>query len=353
MITIGVDAHKRVHMAVALDERGREIAHWRGDNSVTGWEALAEWATTLGDPCQWGIEGAWNYGRGLAQSLVAADITVYEVNPRWTAAGRRQARRSGKNDRLDAHAVAVLVWREATALPVVIADDETATLDLLVTEREGLVAEVTRLRNQIHQLLLHLDPEYARHLPSLRTRKGLQALEVYATTDPCAAQQHRAAAVRRLAQRLRLAREQAEDLAAQIRTLAAPRFTPLTTICGVDLLTAAALAGILGPGHRFANDAQLAAYAGVAPLEASSAERVRHRVNRGGNRRLNAILYRIAVTQARCSPPARAYLERRTQEGKTRREALRALKRYLARAIWRQWQQCHPASGGEEASLAA
>ena len=124
-------------------------------------------------------------------------------------------------------------------------------------------------------------------------------------------------------------------------------------ICGVDLLTAAAIAGILGPGHRFANDAQLAAYAGVAPLEASSAERVRHRVNRGGNRRLNAILYRIAVTQARCSPQARAYLERRTQEGKTRREALRALKRYIIRAIWRHWQQCHPAGVGEIAALAA
>lgn len=353
MITIGVDAHKRVHMAVALDARGQEVARWRGPNSIAGWEALAQWAATLGAPAHWGIEGAWNYGRGLAQSLVAVGATVYEVNPRWTAAGRRQARRPGKNDRLDAHAVAVLVWREAASLPVVIADDETATLDLLITEREGLVAEVTRLRNQAHQLLLHLDPEYARHLPNLRTRKGIQALEAYATTDPCPAQQQRAAAVRRLAQRLRLAREQAESLAEQIRILAVPRFTPLTTICGVNLLTAAALAGILGPGQRFANDAQLAAYAGVAPLEASSAERVRHRVNRGGNRRLNAILYRIAVTQARCSPQAQAYLARRMHEGKKRREALRALKRYLVRAIWRRWQQCHTASADADARLVA
>jgi len=116
-----------------------------------------------------------------------------------------------------------------------------------------------------------------------------------------------------------------------------PQFTPMTTICDMNLLTAAALAGILSPGQRFANDAQRAAYAGVAPPEASSAERVRHRVNRGGNRRLNAIPYRIAVTQARCSPQAQVYLERGMHEGKTRREALRALKRYLVRAIWRQW----------------
>ncbi|CAA9564219.1 MAG: hypothetical protein AVDCRST_MAG18-1337 [uncultured Thermomicrobiales bacterium] len=108
--------------------------------------------------------------------------------------------------------------------------------------------------------------------------------------------------MRRLAQRLQLLAEQSRELATQIRAQAA-RYASLTAICGVDLLTAAALAGILGPGRRFANDAQLAAYAGVAPLEASSAERVRHRLNRGGNRQLNAILYRIALTQARRAAP--------------------------------------------------
>ena len=96
--------------------------------------------------------------------------------------------------------------------------------------------------------------------------------------------------MRRLAQRLRLAQQQAADLAAQIRALAAPRFAPLTRIGGINLLTAAALAGILGPGQRFTTDAQLAAYAGVAPLEASAAGRIRHRLNRGGNRWFNAIL---------------------------------------------------------------
>ncbi len=119
-----------------------------------------------------------------------------------------------------------------------------------------------------------------------------------------------------------------------------PLFSPLTRLRGVNLLTAGALAGILGPGRRFATDAQLAAYAGVAPLEASSAGVVRHRLNRGGNRRLNAILYRVALTQARYSPEARAYLDRRVAAGKTRREALRALKRFLIRAIWRLWQEC-------------
>src|SRR5262245_18744172 len=337
MITLGVDAPKQVHAAVALDEAGQALGHWRGPNSRRGWQALHEWAVGLDGPRQWGIEGAWNYGRGLAQYLVDVGEVVYEVNPRWTAEGRRSARRPGKSDALDARAVARLVQREAATLPRVGADDETAVLELLVTERDGAVAEATRLRNQLHHLLLQVDPEYQAHLPALRTPTGVAALAQYAAPSPRPLDEERAAAVRRLAQRLRLAMDQAEDLATQIRQRARAHFSLLTGLCGVNLLTAGALAGILGPGRRFRTDAQLAAYAGVAPLEASSAGRVRHRRNRGGHRRLNAILHRMAIAQARSSPAARTYLARRESEGKTRREARRALKRFLARAIWRRW----------------
>ena len=114
----------------------------------------------------------------------------------------------------------------------------------------------------------------------------------------------------------------------------------MTRLCGVDLLAAGALGGILGPGRRFTTDTQLAAYAGAAPLPASSAGLVRHRLNRGGNRLLNAILYRITLTQAHYSVQARAYLDRRVSEGKSRREAMRALRRYIIRAVWRLWQEC-------------
>jgi hypothetical protein len=111
-------------------------------------------------------------------------------------------------------------------------------------------------------------------------------------------------------------------------------------VCGISLLTAGALAGMLGPGRRFSTEAQLAAHAGVAPLEASSAGQVRHRLSRSGNRRLNAVFHRIAVTQSSHSERARAYLSRRREEGKTAREAKRALKRYLVRAVWKLWQEC-------------
>ena len=340
MITIGVDAHKHIHQALALDAAGTVLGTWRGANTADGWQHLHTWASTLPAPRQWGIEGAWQDGRGLAQVLVAHGETVFEVNSRWTAERRRSARKPGKSDRLDAHAVAKFVRDEATSLPRVAAEDATAVLDLLVSEREAALAEATRLRNQIHHLLLHVDPAYRSHLPGLTSAAGLRAVATYTCARSNVLLQQRAAAIRRLGQRLQLVCEQAAALEQEICALAAPHYLPLTRLKGVHLLTAGALAGILGQGQRFSSEAQLAAYAGVAPLEASSAGVVRHRLNRGGNRRLNAILYRIALTQARSSPEAQAYLARRQAEGKTWREAMRALKRYLVRAIWRLWQEC-------------
>jgi transposase len=291
---------------------------WRGENSLAGWNDLQRWALSVGTTRQWGIENAWGYGRGLAQHLVASDEAVYDVNPRWTALRRRSARRPEKTDRLDARAVALFVRQESSGLPQVQADDETAVLDLLTIERNSALAEATRLRNQIHALLVQLDPQYQDRLPTLKSRAGLAALETYTSPDNRSLSVARAATVRRLAQRLRLALGQAEELAVQIKD-AASRFSSLTELCGINLLTAGAIAGILGPGRRFETDAQLAYYAGVAPLEASSAGIVRHRLNRGGNRRLNAILYRVALTQAHHSEEARTYLDRRTTQGKTKR----------------------------------
>lgn len=342
MITLGVDAHKMMHVAVAVDEAGHELGEWSGTNSKKGWRSALAWSESFGTERQWGIEGAWNYGRGLAQQLVTSGETVYEINTRWTALGRRRAKKLDKTDRLDARAVARFVRCEAPALPVVYADDDTAVLDLLCAEREALLVEAGRLRNQLHALLMQVDPEYGVHLPKLDSVAGIKATTNYPLPKADGLQRRRAAGVRRLAARMSLTLLHAQELERQIEELAALRFTPLTQLCGISLLTAGTLAGILGPGRRFTTDAQLAAYAGAAPLEASSAGRVRHRLNRGGNRRLNAVLYRIALTQAHHSIQARAYLDRRTAEGKTRRETVRALKRYIARAVWQLWQQCEP-----------
>ena len=313
---------------------------WQDPNSASGGAGLHQWATTFAGTRQLGIEGAWNYGRGLAQYLVAAGELCYEINPRWTAQCRQHTRKTAKTDQLDAHAVARLVREEARALPKVAQEDETPLLDLLPTEREGALAEATRLRNQLHQLLLQIDPQYKQQRPDLTKLVEVRRLPTYKVASECSVVQVRAAAVQRTAARLLLALTQAAELAEEIRVRAQAHYLPLTELYGVSLLSAGALARILGPGQRFATEAQFAPYAGAAPLEASSAGRVRHRLNRGGNRRLNALLYRMALTQARCHHAAQAYLARRQAEGKTRREAIRALKRYLVRAVWRQWQRC-------------
>ena len=127
MITVGVDAHKRVHVALALDEFGRETSTWKGTNSKRGWDSFQSWLERLGEERRVGVEGAWGYGRGLAQHLVTAGEVVYEVNARWTAAGRRSARESDKTDRLDAYAVALCVHRDGDQLSTIAAEDESAT----------------------------------------------------------------------------------------------------------------------------------------------------------------------------------------------------------------------------------
>jgi transposase len=346
LLTIGIDAHKRVHQAVAVDERGHVLANWRGANIPEAWSQLRAWADELDAGARrWGIEGAHTYGHGLAQFLVGAGEHVHDVNPRLTAGERQHARRRGKTDRLDAEAAARVVVRDGMHLPVVILEDEVAVLELLVRERDDVRSEATRVRNQLHALLLRAEPGYELRLKSaLKRASAVARLEHYVAPQDGPIARAREAAVRRLAMRLRLLLQQTEGLAKQIRALAAPRYTPLAELPGVDLLTAGALASILGP-RSFPDEAALSAYAGVAPLEASSGERVRHRLNRGGDRQLNALVHRIAITQLRVAPAAKAYVSRRRSEGKTWREAVRALKRYIVRAVWRLWQRCHSDPG--------
>jgi transposase len=341
VLTIGIDAHKTVHAAVAIDSAGREVGQWRGPNHPRAWKELQAWAASLDDERQWGVEGAWSYGRGLSQHLVGVGERVYEINSRWTAYGRRRGRKQDKTDGLDARAVALFVRQEAPKLPEVFVDDATSALNILAVERDELVRESNRIRSQLHHLLMHMDPSYKSWLGTLASAavvRRLRRFRVAGETDEAAA--YRAASIRRLAVRLELNRSHEKEIAAEMKRLAAERYEPLTELCGVNLLTAGMLAGLLGPGRRFVHDAQLAAYAGVAPLETSSANSVRHRLNRSGNRRLNSIIYRIGITQAHHSPEARAYLARRVAQGKSRREAHSALRRYLARALWRLWQRC-------------
>jgi transposase len=244
---------------------------------------------------------------------------------------RRGGRQRGKSDAIDALAVARAALREPT-LPVAVLEGASREIRLLLDHREDLVAERTRMQQRLRWHLHELEPELEIPAGALDRVSWLRwvtarlaACEQTVQTRICAE------LVDRITTLTRRERELERELAARV-AVDAPALLELPG-CGV--LTAAKLVGEIAGASRFPSDAQLAMHAGAAPLPASSGKRQRHRLNRSGNRQLNCALHRIAVTQGRCHPPARAYLERKQAEGKTRKEALRCLKRHLARVVYR------------------
>jgi transposase len=339
VIWIGVDAHKRLHEAVALSESGivgtRRIA-----NDPKEWASLREWAQQWPERV-WAVEGAWYLGRGLAQFLAEHGEEVHEVNGKWTAARRRGMRRPGKSDRLDAHSVATLLREERATLPRVYAEDDAlASVQLWSRLEEELSEDRTRLLNRLHNLLLLCDPGYAATLPALTTPAGVAATRAYTAPGSRAVAREREQAVRAVAAQVALLDEQIADLRRKLARASKSSFRPLRAIEGIGPQIACTIVGELGAPRPGFGDEQLAAMAGAAPVEASSAGATRHRLNRGGNRRLNLALHRIVLTQARMYEPARIYLARRRAEGRTDREARRALKRLICRRIIQAWRAC-------------
>jgi transposase len=347
MIWIGIDAHKRVHQAVALSLDG-VLSQKTIANTAVGWTELLRWASSWSERT-WAVEGSGSLGRGVAQFLAARGEHVHEVNPRWTAQRRRGQRRPGKSDVLDAQAVARLLREERESLPLVQAETVvSASLQLWSRLRDDLVLDMTRLRNRLHALLLLCDPEYKVVIRSLRSRVGIQAARTYTAPGVGQLDRVRELAVRQVAEQIALLMDQERELRTNIELSIRRQFLPLLAIAGVQPIIAAGLIAELGMPRPGFGVPQIAVLAGVAPVEASSAGGVKHRLSRGGNRRLNMLLYLIALAQERRYAPAQAYMARRQQEGRTAREARRALKRHLVRRIWHQWQACW--SGG--ASLA-
>ena len=340
MHAIGVDCHKARHTAVLVDAAGQEQARWDGENTPAGWQALADWGQHQSTTLVWGIEGTGQYGRGLAHLLVAAGQTVHEVNPRLTAAQRRGSRRRGKSDAADALAIARVVQQEPH-LPMVQAEDATAVLAVQVIARDRMVHDLTALRNRLHQHLTQLRPVLPTPRPTLTSQAGIAALVDLQIPAGDAMVQAYTQLVRLLAAQMLLVMAQIAELTATIAALCEAWTAPLQAVTGVGVLSAGMLAAHLG-GKTFQTDAALAMYAGVAPLDASSGRQVRQRLNRSGNRLLNAVFHRIALSQAAHSPRARAYLAKHRANGKTAKEALRCLKRMLARVILTAWRQCQP-----------
>lgn len=339
MIWIGVDAHKQVHEAIAVSSEG-VVGQRRIANTPQAWAALLEWARQWPERI-WAVEGAWYLGRGLAQYLARSGERVHEVNGRWTARRRRGMRTPGKSDRLDARSVATLLREEAATLPRVYAEeDELAQVQLWSRAQAELTKDITRTVNRLHELLLQCDPEYKTRLPDLTTKAAIAALAAYQAPGPRGLDREREALIRATAAQLELLDAQDRELRRKLERVSKARFSPLRQIEGVAAIIACAIAAEIGrPRPGFAEE-QLAALGGLSPLEASSAGTVRHRLNRLGNRRLNMLFHQIVLTQARIYPPARTYLLRRQAEGRTAREARRALKRLIVRRVYRAWRDC-------------
>lgn len=339
MIWIGVDAHKKLHQAFALGEGGPR-AEYTIANTPEQWAALLTWARQWPERI-WAIEGAWYLGRGLAQYLAEQGERVHEVNGRWTARRRRGMRRPGKSDRLDARSVAALLREEADTLPRVLPEtDPAATVQLWSRQQAELTKDLTRVINRLHNLLLVCDPEYQRQLPELTTKAGIDATLVYSAPGVGPLARERERMVRQNAAQLALLWEQDRELRSKLERASQAHFSPLRRIEGIGPLIACSLVAELGRPRPGFGERQLAAEAGLCPLEASSAGGIRHRLNRLGNRRLNMLFHQIVLTQARIYPPARTYLLRRQVEGRTAREARRALKRLVVRRVHRAWREC-------------
>ncbi len=327
MIVIGVDVHKHSLTAVAVDELGRRLAERAGPVD----EHVIEWSRSLAGECLWALEDCRHVTRMLEQALLTAGERLVRVPPRLTAPQRRRNRTRGKSDAIDALAIARAALQEPGLEGPSAGEETLRELKLLVDHRDDLVDERRRCQQRLRWHLHALDPSLQVPLGALDRAVWLDRL---ARRLECSEHSTQVRIARELVTRCRrltgMILELDRELQQRTQTLA-PR---LLELAGCGPISAAKLLCEIGPIRRFRSDAQLARHAGVAPLDASSGKHQRHRLDRGGNRQLNCALHRIAITQARVHPPARAYLERKQNEGKSRREAIRCLKRQLARTVY-------------------
>jgi transposase len=331
MITLGIDAHKRTHTVVAVDEAGRQIG-CKTTAATTSEDHLAmlRWAQRLGVERKWAVEDCRHLSRRLEADLLRAGERIVRVPPKLMAHARDAARTYGKSDPIDALAVARAAQRHPD-LPLAQLDGPTREVRLLVDHREDLVAERTRGINRLRWHLHELDPSWDPPARSLTSVKNLDAIA--ARLGEFAGPVVRVAAeivahVRDLTLR---ARALERDIAKLVTGLA----PALLALAGVGVLTAAKIVAETADVRRFKSKDAYARHNGTAPLPVWSGNRERHRLSRTGNRQLNAAVHRIAITQMRCHEDARAYLERRRARGNTASEALRALKRRLSDVVYR------------------
>jgi len=330
MVVIGIDAHKRTHTAVAVDGNGAQLSTRTVVANSGGHLELVRWAERFGPARRFAVEDCRHLTRGLERDLLGAGEVIVRVPPRLMAGQRRSVRARGKSDPIDALSVARAALRERD-LPVARLDGEERRVRLLLDHREDLVAERTRIINRVRWHLHGLDPALETSAGDLTCVKNLEALAGRLDGFEGVEAEILADLVPRLVELTVEERRLERQIAARVAPLAAS----LLTLPGCGALTAAKIVGETAGVDRFRDRNAFARHNGTAPVPVWSGNHDHHRLNRGGNRQLNAALHRIAVTQLRTQGPARELLERLMASGKTKRDALRILRRRLSDIVYK------------------
>jgi transposase len=349
MVVLGIDAHKRTHTVVAVDEVGRQLGvRVTQSTSTSAHLELVVWAEKFGPSRRWAVEDCRHLSRRLEADLLAAGEQIVRVPPKLMAGARDSARTYGKSDPIDALAVARAALREP-GLPAARLAGPERELRLLADHREDLVAERTRMINRLRWHLHELDPGWDPKPRSLSRGKNITAVAArLAGMDGMVA---RLAAD--LAARITALTGEVNTLEKEITARVRELAPSLLAMAGTAELTTAKIVGETAGVDRFKSKDAYARHNGTAPLPAWSGNRIRHRLARTGNRQLNCAIHRIAVTQKRCHPEAQAYLKNRIAAGDTNTEALRALKRRISDAVYRRLKADAPAGRAQPLGQAA
>src|SRR6266849_8142780 len=329
-VAIGVDTHKHVHVAVALDRFGAQLDSREVETTENGYRSLLAWALELGVPA-FAVEGCGSYGAGLVRVLESAGIAVWECER-----PRRQERRRGKSDLIDAALAARrLLTGEGLCLPR--GGGRREELRLLLLERRSAIQARTAALNQLNALVVTAPDHLRLRLSKLSGERLAQAA---ARLRPGADVGH--AVLHRRGRRAERLSHEVADVDRALLDILDEVAPALLAECGVGPVCAAQLLVSSGDPNRMASEASFAALAGTNPLDASSGQQQRHRLNRGGDRQLNWALHVIALARIRHHVETAAYYDRLLAAGKTTREARRCVKRALARHFYRQLRALPP-----------
>ena len=341
---IGVDTHARTHtLAILVAATGEQVATDQFPATGTGMDRAIAWAArrTDGDLATlWVIEGIATYGAQLASAVSRAGYEVVEA-ARMDA---RAHRGTGKSDPLDARRIAATVLSlEPQQLRRPRSDDGTrAALRVLITAREHMTTERTAAINALTALLRVADLGTDARKP-LTTRQITEVAGWRTRAEDLAVHTARAEAVRLAKRIVHLDQELAGNRTRISDLIQESRAAVLLDKVGIGPVTVAVVYAAWSHAGRVRSEAAFAALAGVSPIPASSGNTTRHRLNRGGDRRLNRALHMAVVTRMTHDPDTRAYVERRRAEGRTTKEIRRCLKRYLARQLYRNLEALHAA----------